>query len=431
MPKSIARLLLENVRCFHSARKVTLAPITLLIGENSSGKSTLLSLLRIASDIGLRTPDFNEEPFLLGAFDQIAHYHGGRGGRARQFHLGYTIPVTAVASSLGSEIQVSAKFMEKDGQPIIETLSVESAGYLAEIIPEKKEVNFQAPSGSLPNRLDTNLSALLDFRDLGMLLVLGASARALSKLATESEREDLEIIARMLDYLFIDGAHRPYASAPIRTRPQRTYDPVKDIPGPEGSHVPMLLAKLQAGENKKWSRIQKSLSAFGESSGLFREVRVKKMGRKRSDPFQLQVRIGRPAFNLVDVGYGVSQVLPIMVDCLNSEKGQTFLLQQPEVHLHPRAQAELGTFFGLLAHEQDKQFIIETHSDYMIDRIRLDIRDKKHLRADQVAILYFERLPQNDVAIHQLQLDRRGNIVNAPIGYRRFFLEEEDRFMSA
>ena len=129
----------------------------------------------------------------------------------------------------------------------------------------------------------------------------------------------------------------------------------------------------------------------------------------------------------MDVGYGVSQVLPI-IDCLRGEEGETFLLQQPEVHLHPSAQAELGSFLGVLAKEQKKRFVIETHSDYLVDRIRMDIRDKRGITPEDVSLLYFERR-NGEAHIHELSLDDQGNILDPPPGYRSFFLEEERRFL--
>jgi len=116
------------------------------------------------------------------------------------------------------------------------------------------------------------------------------------------------------------------------------------------------------------------------------------------------------------------------VDCLRGEGGGTYLLQQPEVHLHPRAQAELGSFLAVLAKQQNKRFVIETHSDYLVDRVRMDIRDKKGITPEDVALLYFERT-NGEATIHRLELDDQGNILNAPPGYRSFFLEEERRFL--
>ncbi len=126
--------------------------------------------------------------------------------------------------------------------------------------------------------------------------------------------------------------------------------------------------------------MKESLERFGDASGLFHGLDVKRLGRQESSPFQILIKIAGPAFNLVDVGYGVSQALPIVVDLLQGKKGQMFLVQQPEVHLHPRAQAELGTLLGQLAKADKKRIIVETHSDYLIDRVRMDVRDGKILR---------------------------------------------------
>jgi len=188
----------------------------------------------------------------------------------------------------------------------------------------------------------------------------------------------------------------------------------------------MVLAKTLLERSLKSEDLRQALRSFGEASGLFKSVEVKRKGSKESDPFQIGVKTTGQSFNLVDVGYGVSQALPIIVDVVLNPKSSSFLLQQPEVHLHPKAQAELGSFLASLAKTQDKRFIIETHSDYLIDRIRMDIRDKKQIRPEDVAILYFER-SKSGVAIHELELDDFGNIKNAPPSYRQFFLDEERR----
>jgi predicted ATPase len=217
---------------------------------------------------------------------------------------------------------------------------------------------------------------------------------------------------------------RTYAFAPIRTSPQRTYDPVSAEPQPEGSHVPMLLASLsRSAANAQWAVLKSALTEFGSESGLFEQIEVIQKGKKESDPFQIGVRSGGPAFNLVDVGYGVSQALPILVDILQpSATNEVFLLQQPEVHLHPRAQAELGSFFAREARARGR-FVIETHSDYLIDRVRMEVR-RRTLRPKDVSLLYFERQKQGAV-IHNLELDKDGAIANPPAGYRQFFLNEE------
>lgn len=192
--------------------------------------------------------------------------------------------------------------------------------------------------------------------------------------------------------------------------------------------MPMVLAETFGEKTERSTKLRESLAIFGKASGLFSSVEIKRKGHKQSDPFQIGIKITGPTFNLVDVGYGVSQILPIIVDAVRNSRRSTFLLQQPEVHLHPRAQAELGSFLALLAKEQEKRFIIETHSDYLIDRIRMDIRDKKSLAPGDVSILYFERL-RGGVKVHRLEIDGFGNIVGAPSTYRQFFLQEERRIL--
>ena len=103
-----------------------------------------------------------------------------------------------------------------------------------------------------------------------------------------------------------------------------------------------------------------------------------------------------------------------------------FLLQQPEVHLHPSAQAALGSLFCQVA-EPRRQLVVETHSDHLIDRVRMDVRDGVgNLKPEDVSILYFER-NDLDVRIHSIRLDEEGNVLDAPEGYRWFFLEETAR----
>ena len=116
------------------------------------------------------------------------------------------------------------------------------------------------------------------------------------------------------------------------------------------------------------------LEEFGRTSGLFDEIFIRRLGRYEFEPFQVEVRKwGKrrkgAKRNLIDVGYGVSQVLPLLVDLLDPSGASLFLVQQPEVHLHPSAQAELGKPVLHDCRVRQCQLIVETHSDYIIDRV--------------------------------------------------------------
>src|SRR5262249_9598219 len=104
-----------------------------------------------------------------------------------------------------------------------------------------------------------------------------------------------------------------------------------------------------------------------------------------------------------------------------------YLIQQPEVHLHPRAQAELGTLLATISKTRSKQLLIETHSDYIIDRVRMEVR-KESIKPAHVIILYFE-LERSEVTGHPIEMDENGNLLETTPSYRSFFLEEEGRFL--
>ncbi len=87
---------LKNFRCFRQEQTARLAPLTLLVGENSTGKTSFMAMIRALWDVAYRhrAPDFKEEPYDLGSFDEIAHHRGGRGGRAETFQAGFEVART-------------------------------------------------------------------------------------------------------------------------------------------------------------------------------------------------------------------------------------------------------------------------------------------------------------------------------------------------
>lgn len=418
-------IIVEGVRCFYERQSIPLRKLTVLVGENSSGKSTFLALTRIAWNVvrGNLEIDFNEEPFRMGAFDQIASRMGGRMGNAKAFSIG------AKAYVRGSSVQVCGTFLKSNVQPRLGSWSVEGGRYSLCIHYKgvSSEWHFSTPDGSsvFVSPLVYSRDAFLYMASLGDVSLLG-NAKILEGVAPS--KRDVEVFRDLVWVVAREISLRPYAFAPIRTQPQRTYDPLKEIPDPQGSHVPMILARIASSDAKTWKILASAVQEFGRASGLFTNVEVRKMGKDEGDPFQVRVKIAGPAFNLVDVGYGVSQILPIVVDILRSEGRGLFLLQQPEVHLHPRAQAELGSFLATLATTTGKRFVVETHSDYLVDRIRMDIRDGRNIKPEDVIILYFER-QNGKVKVHPIEIDENGNLESVPKGYRSFFLEEERRFL--
>ncbi|MGC9946842.1 MAG: DUF3696 domain-containing protein, partial [Bryobacteraceae bacterium] len=413
----------EGIRCFAEPQDAVIRPITLLVGENSSGKTTFLALCRIAYAIANRmqtVPLFNEAPFFLGAYEQIATRRSARKGPVESFSVAILLG-GAVPSSLRYE------YASRVGQPTPRAWRLEVGG----LAIQHTEQDGVPPSVLMRSSGREARFPFAPFADgatqdhppalWGSLMAPEIEAAGGAGVFTQSDWESVDQALRSIQQ---ELRRRPYAIAPIRTSPLRTYDPISAAPSPEGSHIPMVLASLsRSAHQEQWNSVRSDLREFGSKSGLFDEIEIVNKGKKDSDPFQVGVKSGGRMFNLIDVGYGVSQALPILVETLQrASQFETFLIQQPEVHLHPKAQAELGSFF---ANQTDpkRRFVIETHSDYLVDRIRMEVR-RRLLEPEDVSLLYFER-GKSGTTIHNLELDRNGTITNPPPGFRQFFLKEE------
>ena len=129
--------------------------------------------------------------------------------------------------------------------------------------------------------------------------------------------------------------------------------------------------------------------------------------------------------SLADVGFGISQVLPVLVQCFYAAAGSTLVFEQPELHLHPRAQSELGDLFVDAIHAEedgkprDIQVLIESHSEHLLRRIQRRIAEGRLKPAD--AALYFCSPGPEGSRIEELKLDEDGNITNWP---ENFFGDE-------
>ena len=456
------KLILENFRCLVARQEVPIKPLTLLVGENSTGKTSFLAAVRLANDLGMGRSnlDFNEEPFELGSFEQIAFHGAGRRKRASSFTIGYVgATLSRTPRKLAKDSTLLATFEKgtKGSQPALMELVLDCDPYCISTSmrtdkerPEQKRIfvrvktpsgEFEGHSGSFVHRVEYRFlppPEIIEVRRAAFLPAyrsfFGALIEAFFDMSSDSKRPKLKPGAppekelnAIMSLAYPEGlSARPLASPPIRSVPLPLYDLVREPFQRTGTHAVPILAELKATAPAEARKLMADLARFGRDCSLFQGIDVKPLGGKDAGTVRLTVKIAGRSMNFKDVGYGVSQVLPILVDALGGRKDQTYLLQQPEVHLHPRAIAELGTLFGLLAKRDKKTFIVETHSDFIVDRIRTEIRRKKKgfVRAKDVAILYFER-ENGEVRIHPITIDNDGNLVGVPPGYRQFFLDEE------
>lgn len=443
-------LILKNVRCFEGEQRGLLRPITLLVGENSTGKSTFLACFSVIHRMfsGFEngfddSPDFNREPFSMGSFRDIVRSRLGPRGRINEFQLGFKLTQQGKAS-LPTEVLVT--FEEQGSQPIQRSCLYRfgSSDFIelrqstedeTTILVPGREVEIDFPSHRWRFGLDFLVhDRRFETHSPGVQDVV-SYIRQLLQLDDEKIRRVRTTHFALRNLLRTNLV----PIAPLRAKPKRTYDPVREIDSPEGEHIPMLMMRLDHSKKNRWRSLHDDLVDFGKESGLFADIKVRRHGKQISDPFQLRVKVQSGSHaNIMDVGYGVSQSLPILVNLLSSEGNvtsgrryggvaKTFLLQQPEVHLHPRGQAELAELFARVAKKGRNRFLIETHSDYIVDRLRILVR-RKLLRPNDVSIIFFEPM-RNAAKMHNISLDKFGNLKNAPPSYRSFFLKETDRLL--
>ncbi|MDD9979745.1 MAG: AAA family ATPase [Gammaproteobacteria bacterium] len=442
-PYRLREVLIENFRCFREKRAVRLTPLTLLVGDNSTGKTSFLAALRLVWDIAYRKmePDFRSDPYDLGPFSEVAYNASRRRPDTNSFSLGFNTITDA-----DTPVKFSVTFKERAGAPVPGSLSWSGERtWVKHIVSDEgyayTDFGITDRAWRFTNSSRRYESSSVDFL-LPMVLWLGTASRGrevpfgrIEPLSGSPEfptDDDLDAIWFEFELFPATSLieERPYASAPTRSSPRRTYD--RSEMSAEGTRQTAIYLADQFYDREQWNTLKQKLEEFGRTSGLFDEISIKLLGKSVGDPFQLQVRKYSkshrrgPKRNLIDVGYGVSQALDLATELLRPEGPYTFLLQQPEVHLHPSAQAALGSLFCEMV-ASGRQLIVETHSEYIIDRVRMDLRDgRTDLRPEDVSILFFER-SDGDIRIHSLRFDDQGNVLGAPDGYGQFFMDEVRR----
>jgi predicted ATPase len=126
---------------------------------------------------------------------------------------------------------------------------------------------------------------------------------------------------------------------------------------------------------------------------------------------------GGPNHDLTHVGVGVSQVLPILVMSLLAERDTTLIFEQPELHLHPKVQTRLSDFFLSIA-LNGKQCLIETHSEYLINRVRYRAAEEsKDNRVTKNLKVYFVEKTDNSSSFREVKVNEYGAILDWPEGF--------------
>jgi hypothetical protein len=241
-----------------------------------------------------------------------------------------------------------------------------------------------------------------------------------------------EIVASEFRRLFYLEFRRLFYLGPLREFPQRSYVISGQAPSDVGVRGERSAEVLWFASRTKKQRQQmlENINRWVKEFGIAKEVRLQRLGKSN----QYQVLFVDAAtdlpVNIADIGFGASQLLPIIVQGFYAPPGSVMLIEQPEIHLHPKAQATLGDLLMEVVKAGDRQIIVETHSEHLLARIQRRIAEQKFSH-EQVAIYYFEPTPDG-TKIHRLELDEYGQLVEPiPEGFFEEGLEEALAHMKA
>lgn len=426
----------DNFRGFQ-ATYLELTEVNFFVGENSTGKTSLLKLIGIMSSPGFwRYGYFGTEEISLGGFSDIIT--SPRNSKD-YFEIGIFNGQQSEEKTYPTAIRL--RFIEKENFPYLKEICYKTGLLNIQAIVEGKYIKLRyqlIDSGMefslawfkewiVNNGLNDVPFSREEVEYKGIIPLLFDFRTIITKDGNENLNNNWDLLAGTINKpSFINTLAW---IAPVRAEPQKTYHYQGLIYDPEGKHSPSVLKEILEGPN-----VKTILKRFGSDSGLYDDITIKDLSVESGDskPFEILVYINGIARNIENVGYGVSQILPIIIEAIARLDNTWFATQQPEVHLHPRAQASLGDFIFKTNTIDSQKFIVETHSDYTIDRFRLRLnrafKEKSNTTSGQV-IFFSKSSIGNQLDV--IKLNEDGSYPeDQPKEFRNFFIREKLEIIS-
>ncbi len=412
-------LYLNNFKGF-SNTFIPFESVNFLVGENSTGKSTVLSVLEMLSKSSFwYTPQLNSGEYRFGPFQEIVNQLSSD---KSFFQIGveFLFHNTLKEKAQPTLFRILETFKEREGSIVLDSVRYMYEGdtfYCSNLSDRKitisrrtkKYVSFQSWIDSEEPYRKKELEV-----EIGNSLWMPFLMKIVHNLFyKEDDSSYLFLFPRELSNFTI--------ISPIRAEAHRIYESFSQSYSPQGEHIPVVLNRLMHSNSVENKNTLKRLYCFGRNSNLFDSISVPRYGNTSDSPFTIAVEYGKIKANLTNVGYGVTQSLPLIVEILKSN-GRTFSIQQPEVHLHPKAQASFGELMYESASIDKNTFFCETHSDFIINRYRYAMTKGEQKVSSQV--LFFTR-DEKGTHVVSMKIDEKGHFDNVPDDYMSFFIDEE------
>lgn len=439
----LTHLEIKNFKAWKDTGPIRLAPLTVIFGANSAGKSSLGHLLLALKQTTLsadrkRPLHLGDENSLvdLGTFEECLHNHDLK--NSLEFSMrwkthGKDMEVRDPLSKRkfsGDELMLSVTLSANaKEQPRVDNLayrlSHQGSDQLGVDYRRDEKGKLEIVSNEFKLVRNTGRSWPLDEPD--KFYRISDQSRARFQNAEFLSDFSLETEAAL---------NSVYYLGPLREHPKRIYSWSGETPESVGHKGEFAIAailaasaqdrKLNRGPKKHLYRFDEFIAQWLKDLGIIESFSVKPVAEGRKEyEVVVKTHAAGSEVKITDVGFGVSQVLPALVQAFYCPPHSTVWMEQPEIHLHPQVQAELADVFisATQAREnggpRDVQLIVESHSEHFLNRLQRRVAEGA-LHAEDVAV-YFCRRAGSVTELEPLRLNMFGEIENWP---ENFFGDE-------
>ena len=419
--EGITKIAVSSFKSLAEECTIDIRPLTILAGANSSGKSSIMQPLLMLKQT-LEAP-YDPGPLLLegpnvqftSAEQFLSKLVDKKGTDRFQIRI----------ETLKRDFFISVRTVFKKGPKGIEIVEMTKIEIKHELLPPKnvtlypemssKEIKSLADQGLIPKGLIPQR-----FEAVGR-------SRCFLCLESQDGRMSFEV-THDLEFHIFNTIHLPG----LRGNPERTYKPAStgpQYPGTFENYTASIIHEWQETTDDRLKTLADALYALG----LTGQVGTKKIGDTR-----IELQVGRlplrgtgetDMVSIADVGLGVSQVLPVLVALIVAEPGQLVYLEQPELHLHPRAQVALARVLAAAA-KRGVRVVAETHSSLLLLAVQTLVAEGE-LSPELVKLHWFTRGENGATKIDTADLDEAGAYGDWPEDFDDVDLKAQSRYLNA
>lgn len=425
--EGITRIIVSGYKSINKEQSIEIKPLTILAGANSSGKSSMMQPLLLLKQTLEAT--YDPGPLLIDgpnvkftSADQMLSRIGSA-EFVNKFHVGVEVEARATLTCYFDKqpkkgFEIKQMVYVSDNRETILRPGMTHEEITSVLPPHFREVYriFSEELGELPV-----WKVIRDrcFLALGLL----TKDDEIYELWRNPLNEDIESSLRKMIHL-----------PGLRGNPARAYPKTAAGPLFSGTFQEYTASVISNWEAEKNLKNLQTLSKQLEMLGL-----TWKVTSRAVNDTQVELQVGRlphaakggtkDLVNIADVGFGVSQTLPVLVALLVAEPGQLVYIEEPEIHLHPRAQSAMAQVLADAA-KRGVQVVIETHSQLLLLGIQTLVAEGK-LSPDLVKLHWFKRRNDGSTEITSADLDGAGAFGDWPEDFAEVALKAESRYLDA